>query len=395
MSGTALRGVRVVDLGRLMPSSIATAELASLGAEVVKVEFPPFGDYLRINPPLVEGRGDMHLAINQGKRSICLDPRTSEGQQILDRLIAGSDVVVELSRPGGGSSLGFDRERFRRLNPSIVHCSITGFGHSGPYSHLGAHGLSADAAAGLLPIERHGTRWMVPDTYISVGPRASGLYAAIAILGALFEARATGEGAFLDVSQWDSAVAWNYRNLTLMANGAGLTPGYSHLGPKYDLYETRDSRQILLCVPEPKLWRAFCNAAGRPDLLDRASDAAIEYVDDQGLRDELRREFLSRTQSEWLELGLAHGFPIAPVLPVDDLATNEHVIEREMLVSRPHPLGGEVKLPGSPIKDGSTHVLTPAPELGEHTHEVLRSLGYGEAEIDDLVDRSIVRSAAS
>jgi len=156
MSGQPLAGVLLLDLGRLMPSNIATAELAMLGADVVKVEVPPHGDYLRINPPLVDGRGDMHLHLNRGKRSICVDLRTEVGRSVLDDLVVRADVIVDASRPGAGGPLGLAPERLRALNPRVVHCSVSGFGHTGPYGPLGAHGLSADAAAGLLALERVG-----------------------------------------------------------------------------------------------------------------------------------------------------------------------------------------------------------------------------------------------
>jgi crotonobetainyl-CoA:carnitine CoA-transferase CaiB-like acyl-CoA transferase len=390
-----LDGVRVLDAGRLMPSSIATAELAALGADVIKVEIPPHGDYVRINPPLIDGRGDMHLAINRGKRSISLDLHTESGRQVLDRLVASSDVLVELSRPGAGGAIGLDPIHVRSINPRLVHCSITGFGHTGPYSDLGAHGLSADAAAGLLELERDGDRWLLPHPYVSVGPRASGLAAAIAILGALFKARATGQGSYLDVSQWDAAVSWNYRNLTLSANGAGLAPPYRDLGPKYDAYETADERRVLLCVPEPKLWRAFCQAVGRDDLLERSSDAVIEYLDDDDLRVELRKEFLGRDLAEWLQLGVSFGFPIAPILHAEELTTDPHVLARDMIRTEAHPLGGEVRLPGSPIKGMPPVPLGPAPELGEHSIEVLRAVGYDDEAIDDMVARGVVLTGAA
>lgn len=391
MTDGPLRGVRVLDLGRLMPSSIATAELAALGAEVIKVEVPPFGDYVRINPPVIHERGDMHLAINRGKKSVCIDLRCPAGREVFDRLVAASDVLIELSRPGSGAALGLDPERLRGINPALVHCSITGFGHTGPYSRLGAHGLSADAAAGLLTLEREGDRWLLPKSYVSVGPRASGYYAAIAILGALFEARSTGKGAFLDVSQWDSAVGWNYRNLTLVANGEGLTPAYRDLGPRYDVYETSDGRWVLLCVPEPKLWRAFCAAIDRPDLAAEVSDVAIEYVHDEHMAAELRAEFLRRTRDEWVEFGVTTGLPLAPVVAADELPDDPHVQARDMLLKESHPLGGDVRLPGQAIKAGWVGDLSPAPELGEHSVEVLSAVGCAPDEIQRLLDEDVVR----
>jgi crotonobetainyl-CoA:carnitine CoA-transferase CaiB-like acyl-CoA transferase len=388
--GGPLAGVRVIDLGRLMPSSIATLELAVLGAEVIKVELPPHGDYLRINPPFVGDRGDMHLHINRGKKSVRVDLRMPEGRAALDRLLAASDVLVELGRPGAGQAFGLDPARVRQLNPRLVHCSMTGFGFSGPYADLGAHGLSADAAAGLLRLERDGDRWLLPDPYVSVGPRASGLYAAIAILAALYEARSTGVGRFLDVSQWDAAIAWNYRELVLSANGVGHVPSYRDLGPKYDVYETADGSWVLLCAPEPKLFRALCAAVGRDDLAGPDTDEVVQFHDDDGLRAELRDVFRQRTRDEWLDVGRRSKVPIAPVVQREELATDPHVVARGMVTTEVDPSGVEVRLPGFPVKGlEPDERLAPAPELGQHTVEVLESLGYSESEIEDLADRRV------
>jgi formyl-CoA transferase len=388
MTLSLLSGVVVLDIGRLMPSSIATFELAKLGADVVKVEFPPDGDYLRINPPHIAGRGDMHLDINRNKRSVCLDPRSTAGGRALRTLISSADVVVVAARPSSLRPLGLDGESCRALNPSIIHCSISGYGADGPYSGLAAHGLSSDAAAGIVPIvvDADGRRVVAPD-YISVGPRAAGLHAALAITASLYERSASGgAGRDIDVAQWDSAMAWNYRNLDQYANTGERIPSYLELGFRYSLYATSDGKEVLLAAPEPRIWRRFCEAVGRPDLAALAGDGVIEFEDDPLGRSELVAIFRTKSQAEWIEFATQTGIPIAPVIALESLPADPHVAHRHMLVRGEHPLGGSVSLTGHPTKYlGDSVTWTRAPELGEHTAEVLHQVGVSDEDMVQIM----------
>jgi len=386
-----LEGVRVLDLGRLMPSAIATAELGKLGADVVKVEMPPHGDYLRVNPPLIDGRGDMHLDINRNKRSIGVHFEKPAGRELLLRLVSTADVFVELSRPGAMERLGLDYNTLRASNPSLVYASFSGFGHTGPYSELAAHGLSADGASGFLPVMADGGRRVLPEPYVSVGPRAAGLYGAIAILGALVGRSATGRGQHLDISQGDAAIAWYYREMVLTANTGTGTPSYRSLGPRYEIYRCADDRYVLFAATEPHLWRRFCNVADRPDLADSADDVAVEYHDDPLVRAALETVFAARTRAEWVELGIETGIPITPVVESTEITSDEHVRARGMVQRQPHPLGGDMWLTGHPVRfsDGDV-TFTPAPELGQHTVDVLSESGFDEAEVAAAVEMGAV-----
>jgi crotonobetainyl-CoA:carnitine CoA-transferase CaiB-like acyl-CoA transferase len=391
---TFLHGVRVLDLGRLMPSAIATAELARLGADVVKVEIPPDGDYLRTTPPLVGGRGDMHLQINRGKRSLALHFDTEEGRAVLLRMVRESQVFVDLSRPGAMADLGLGASALLGLNPALVHCSFSGFGQDGPYAKLAAHGLSADAASGFLPLEEADGRAVIPAWYVSIGPRASGLYGAVSILGALFQSRETGQGCSIDISQWDATVAWHYRGVVLEANGGERVPAYRDLGPRYDIYRCRDGGHILFAAPERKLWARFCEAVDRPDLL-RPDEALVEYRDDPALRQEIAGIVAGRDRAAWVEFGVQTGVPISPCLDTSEIDDDPHYRERGMLRREPHPLEGEVWVTGDPAKftarateagppAGPPVELSPAPELGQHSFQVLADFGFDDAEIEHL-----------
>ncbi len=388
-----LAGVRVLDLGRLMPSAMATLELAKLGADVVKVEMPPFGDYLRINPPLIRDRGDMHLEINRSKRSVGLRFDKPEGRDALLRMVESADVFVELSRPGAMEKLGLGYDDVRAVRPDIVYASFSGFGQDGPYASLAAHGLSADAASGFMPIAEVDGHLALPEQYVSVGPRASGLYGAVAILAGLFQARLRGVGSYIDVAQSDAAVAWNYRDLAMVLNTGAGVPSYRELGPRYAPYECADGSYILFAATEPKLWRAFCAGVERPDLEVHASDGAVEFGENDVVRSELTKLVAERTQAEWIEFGLATGVPIAPMLQPGDVQADPHLNARGMLRDEAHPLGGTIVLSGHPVQfDGRQVEFTPAPELGQHSPDVLGDYGFSAEEIAGLVAAGIVET---
>jgi crotonobetainyl-CoA:carnitine CoA-transferase CaiB-like acyl-CoA transferase len=391
MTISLLDGVTVLDVGRLMPSAIATFELAKVGADVIKVEFPPEGDYLRTNPPLIAGRGDMHLDLNRNKRSICLDPSTDTGREALGGLIRRADVLVVAARPQSLRRLGLDDVSCRSINPGLIHCTISGYGTDGPYSGLGAHGLSSDAAAGIVPlVAGPDGRAVVASDYISVGPRAAGLHASLAIVAALYHRdRSGGAGRSIDVSQWDCAMAWNYRNIDQYVNTHERIPAYRELGFRYSIYTTRDDRQVLFAAPEPKLWKRFCHSVGRPDLAALSTDAVIEFDDHVGGQVELQAIFRSRDQADWIDLAIREGVPIAPVLSLEEIPGDLHVAHREMLVAGEHPLGGTVRLTGHPTKYGDDHVSwRPAPELGGQTSEVLGELGFSASRISLITPES-------
>jgi len=386
-----LAGVRVLDLGRLMPSAIVTAELAKMGADIVKVELPPHGDYFRATPPYIRGRGDMHLNLNRSKRSLCLDFRAERGREILLRLAARANVLLDVSRPGTMEGLGLGYADVRKVNPAIIYASISGYGQDGPYHALPAHGLSADTSAGMLDDFDAAGIPRIPDNYVSVGPRACGLYGAIAVLGALYHQRATGEGQYLDVSQGDATVAWNYRNLDTIANGGAPMPSYNKLGPRHTFYRTSDGKFILFAATERKFWRTFCESVNRPELDTDDSGQIVSYAEDDAMRRSLAEIIGGRTRDEWVAFGIKTGVPIAPLVERHELPGNVNVMARRMVAANPHPLGGTVMLTAHPVKFAGHEVAyAPAPEMGEHNAEILRECGFLPAEIEALAREGIV-----
>ena len=373
-----LKGVRVLDFTKLIPGAYATAKLADLGADVIKLEQPPAGDYLRSVPPLKDGVGLLHLALNRNKRSVLLDLSSPEGQEQFAKLVGTADVFIEGGRPGAAARAGADYESLRKIKPDIIYCSISGYGQNGPYSGLPSHGANMDAAAGYVDVQpRDDGTSTVPNIRVFTASQSGGLHAALGIAAALHKRHTTGEGSYLDVGCWDSAVSWMYGNLTCLMNTGELFPGSERMGPKYGCYQTSDSRWIVVALLEPKFWHRFCEESGRADLTSNVDEESLTDFGSESLRGEIGDHIRTRTQKEWLEFAVEHQLPIAPVLSPKELLDNEHVAVREMLTDAPHPRSGErIGLVALPIKVGGEtfEVRLPAPEIGQQTDEILSEI---------------------
>ena len=383
-----LDGVRVVDMTRLMPGALATHKLADLGADVIKVEVPPVGDYLRGQPPFVDGVGFYYSILNRNKRSLAADPKTEDGRQLILDLVRTADVFVDVSRPGSLARIGLDYESLREVKPDIIHCSLTGYGSTGPYMDLPSHGLNIDAAAGMLKIVRSPNGR--PEVKITSQTMATciemgGVNAALAITAALWQRTRTGQGQWIDASCWDASVSANISFLR------GLNLGFDQkfnpaavggmLGPRYNVFGTLDDRVIFLCPIEKRFWKAFCVAVGREEWLERGTWTQEMDLghDDPTLRDDIEELMRTRTLKDWLDILLPAGVPVSPVLEAADLADNEHCLERGMVHGTGDPrypgaawLRPPVRLPGQEFS-----VFRPAPQLGEHTEEIVAELRAG------------------
>jgi len=259
-----LSGVRVLEIGRLLPSAVAGYELAKLGADVVKIEFPPHGDYLRDNPPFIDGRGDLFLDPNRNKRSLGLDATTDEGRRVYLELATQADVIIAAARPGVYDRLGIGYDVIKAGNPGIIFCMMSGFGQTGPYRDLAAHGFSADLAAGLVNLEERDGKRVFPDAHIPISPRLAGLNAAIAIMGSLVGKRATGAGEYLDVAQYDSAVVFGFRDLIHFANNGTRGPTQASYGVRFAVRRSKAGKELLFAIPESRCGRNSVRPSGAP-----------------------------------------------------------------------------------------------------------------------------------
>ena len=387
---TALDGVKVLDLTRLLPGPFATMLLADLGADVLKVEDTGMGDYVRWAPPYHEGVQDsaksaLFLALNRGKRSLRVNLKEPEGREVLLRLVEDADVVVEGFRPGVMDRLGVGYEVLRERNPGIVFCSITGYGQTGPYTTRSGHDMNYLGLVGMLDLTGPSGGAPVQSAGQIADLGGGGLMAAYSILAALREAERTGRGQAVDVSMADGALTWltmvagqYLADGRLPARGAeSLTGGIVCYRP----YACADG-YVTLGALEPKFWAAWCAGVGREDLMERAFDPPGSDT-----HAEVEAIFAQRTRDEWTAFADQHDCCLEPVLDLGEALDSELVRQREMVVEVDQPgAQAPVRLLGHPVKFSGTpaDATRPGPALGEHTGAVLADLGYSPEQVAEM-----------
>lgn len=388
-----LKGVRVLDLTRLLPGPLCTTYLADMGAEVIKVEDTTVGDYTRWDVPRVKENSYFFCLINRNKKSMKLNLKAPEGREIFHRMAREADVIVEQFRPGVVESLGIDYEAIRKINPGIIYCSITGFGQTGPYKDLAAHDINYIGYAGLLgQTARRGAIPAIPG--IQVADEAGGtLMAAIGILAALNHKQRTGEGQYIDVGMVDGVFSLMVISLGhLFGYGEPPKPGDDLLtggAPCYDVYETKDGKFMALGAFEPKFWKSFCDAVERPDLVDGQFARGEKR---EGVRKSVEAIFKEKTRDEWISFLSDIDACCTPVLELQESVSNEHLKARGMIFELDHPIEGRIPQIGFPIKFSGSYfeVIHPSPGWGEHTKEILYSLNYTEEEIKRLLEIKVI-----
>ncbi len=399
-----LDGVHVIETGVLLAVDHLGAMLGDEGADVIKVETPQLGDYLRnIGASMDENWSTSHLSLNRNKRSVTIDARTSAGRGIVSRLLAAADVFITGNIADTNRKLGLDYETVKGINPRIVYCQITGFGASGPYAAIPTHGKMMDALGGETSKMQLGQDGLVASISgeraeaggggVVVGP----MYAAFAVAAGLSRRERAGQGCYIDISCADAVLASKGSRAIEMLNrerfdGDTPTLDIEH-SAKYQHYQTRDARFVLFCCIEPKFWDNFCRASDREDLLDRHDrNRAVDFgFDDVSLRRELQGVFVTKTQLEWVELARQHDIPLCPALRFDEVADDPHLQARGMVVTEDHPVLGQFRTVASPIRVlGESFSLRSAPAHGQDTDEILVALGYTPDEVEQLHRHGVV-----
>jgi len=382
-----LEGITVLDLTRVLSGPYCTMLLGDMGARVIKIEQPHGGDDTRHwGPPFIGGESAYFLSVNRNKESVTLDFKSPKGREVLERLIAASDVVVENFRPGTLARLGFDYASLAPKHPRLVYCSVSGFGHSGPRQAEAGYDAVLQAEGGLMSLTGS------PDAPairvgVAVADIASGMFACQGISAALFARERTGRGQQVDVAMLDTVAAL----LTYQAGiyfATGQSPqrmGNRH--PTIVPYETfiASDGEFMLAVGTDEQWRKLCEVAaldlGEPFATNRGRVTGYEE-----LRPRVAGALRTRPRSYWIERLRGVGVPCGSVRNLEEVFSDPQVAARSMVVTMTHPAAGDIRVLGSPMKLSDTPVTqrTPPPTLGQHTGSVLQSLGFTREAVDDL-----------
>jgi CoA:oxalate CoA-transferase len=379
-----LSGVKVLDLTRVLSGPFCTALLGDLGADIIKVEAPE-GDTVRNAGAMRDGLSWYFAQFNRNKRSIRLDLRKPEAQAILARLIEQSDVLVENFRPGVLARFGFGEDRLKALRPSLVTCSINGFGSTGPYRDRPAFDFIAQAMSGFMSVNGG------PDdpplrSGLPISDLVAGLYAALSIMAAVLHARTTGQGQRAEVSLVNALVSLlAYIATNTFATGAPPPrSGNDHpIAAPYGLFPTRDG-QIALAPADDAFFRRLADVLEEPGLKTDPLYAtqAARVANRARINAIVGGKLAANTTAHWVETLNKAGVPCGPVNGVAEVFQDPQILAQEMVIDVDHPGSGIVRMLGFPIKLSGTpcRVRHPAPALGEHSDEVLAELGYSDAE---------------
>ena len=393
----ALGRLTVIDMTQVMAGPFCCQLLGDLGAHVVKVEPVGTGDHTRqsMGHRMPNGESSAFLAVNRNKQGIAIDLTQEAGRDAFYRLAQRADVLVENFRPGVTGRLGVDYETLRGVNPRLIYASISGFGQTGPYADRPGYDLIAQAMSGIMSVTGEPGGDPVKSG-IPLTDLGAGLFCAVGILAACLAREETGEGQRIDTSLYEAGLALSvWETAELWATGRVPQPfGSAHrMSAPYQAFRTRDGH-LTIGANNPRLWQRLCQVLDRGDLLDDPRFAS--NADRMEHRDELTAELESvlkdRDTAQWEEALLAAGVPCGPLRNYEQVCRDPHTLAREMVVTMQHPVEGEVRGLGIPVKLSGTpgRIERPAPLLGEHTDEILAGLGYAEPEISALRDKGAV-----
>ena len=392
-----LEDIVVLDLTRVLAGPYCAMILANLGAKLIKVERPKTGDDSRSFGPYKNGQSAYFVSLNRGKKSIAIDLKNPEGKQIIKELAKVSDVVLENFRPGTTRKLGLSYDVLSQINPRIIYAAVSGFGHSGPYSERPAYDMLAQGMGGIMSItgQPGGEPTRVGS---SIGDIIAGMFGAIGIISAIYERVFTGRGQMVDVAMLDGQVAVLENAIARYAIN-GEVPGplgsrHPSISP-FGGFKTKDSWVIIACGNQI-IWERFCRAIGREDLMEipefATNDKRTEnYKKLKPIMDEIVQQ---KTTQEWLELLEKHNVPSGPINTIDKLFDDPQVKSRNMLIKAEQPGMGTIYVAGNPIKLSTLKeeaVTDPAPKIGEHSEEILKTfLNYSDAMINELKAKNVI-----
>lgn len=392
-----LNTLKILDFSTLLPGPYATMILADLGADIIRIEAPNRPDLVRQLPPFSpDGQSAQHSLLNRSKRSLGLNLKTAAAPEIIKRLITrqGYDIVVEQFRPGVMDRLGVGYEHLKKVCPSLIFCSLTGYGQTGPYKERAGHDLNYLALSGLLSFygRKSSTAPPPPPSMQVADIGAGSLHLVIGLLAAVIRRMSTGEGGQVDIAMHDGALAWNAVGAAKwLVGGENPQPEGEILngGSFYDIYETKDGRYLSVAPLEPKFWQGFCQAIGREDLF--APGTNFDVTNQQRFKEEIRHAILGKTLAEWQAIFAQLDVCVEPVLTTDEALTHPQAQARRMIVEIPMKDKTQQQI-GSPIKlsGHEPEYKFSGSALGKHSFEILTEIGYTKQEVEALTASNVV-----
>ncbi|MFC7688009.1 CaiB/BaiF CoA transferase family protein [Ureibacillus sp. GCM10028918] len=389
-----LKGLKILDFSSLLPGAFTTMMFADYGADVIHIESSRRVNMMRIMPPYNEDKESyIHQHLNRSKKSLTLNLKTPEALEIVKSLIQEYDIVIEGFRPGVMERLGLDYESLRAVNPKLIYCSITGYGQTGPYQQRPGHDNNYLSIAGVLDHSRFKGKKPVAMG-IQIADIAGGtLHAAVGVLAAALHREQTGEGKYIDVAMTDAAFTFNaLYGTSFLTSGQLPKPEEEILngGTFYDYYQTKDGRYFSVGSLEPQFRKLLCEALDIPELIQSTFNDS-SYTQKR-FKEAIKDAFLTKNFDEWLDIIQDFEGCVEPVLTFEEACNHPQIQARHMVVDVPEPNGNIQKQIGAAIKFDQMEPVYNfvGAKLGEHTHEILTTIGYSEEQINSLKESGIL-----
>ena len=393
----SLKGIRVLEMSQIMAGPTCGLLLADLGAEVIKIEKTPGGDDTRrFLPPDINGEAAAFMMMNRNKKGIALNLKDKDGIEIFKKMVKNSDVVLENFRKGTLEKLGIGYDVISKINPKIILCEISGYGRTGPYADKGGFDLVAQGMSGLMSITGESKDKPPMKVGAPITDITAGLLATSGILAALVHRNKTGEGQKVDTSLFEAGIVHTYWQ-SAIAGATGESPGplgSAHpLTAPYQAFKTKD-KWITVGASNQNTWLMLLKAIDRMDLQENEmfSSNFNRKENITQLVEILNSELIKKTSKEWLKIFDENGLPCGPINAMHEMFVDPQTIEREMIIDVDNKKAGKSKAIGMPIKfsKSKTEKSKGAPNLGEHTKEIMKIFDYNDKQIDDFYNRKII-----